>query len=148
MCHQLFIISCLQTEINKILYNSNTTPVVDACQTIFWFDSIWRSYTHKRLKTVFGTMQSSYNLGFGMMNAAESKMAVELGNGRTQIDRKQTASETVTRSRTKTINQNSQISGLQGTGELSSYKRFPDFFFLFSKSNLDLIVSVSINKWS
>ena len=91
-------------------------------------------------------MQSSYNLGFGMMNAAESKMAVELGNGRTQIDRKQTASETVTRSRTKTINQNSQISGLQGTGELSSYKRFPDFFFLFSKSNLDLIVSVSINK--
>ena len=33
VCDQLFL-SCLQTEINETLYNSNTTPVVDARQTI------------------------------------------------------------------------------------------------------------------
>ena len=33
MCDKLFL-SCLQTEINETLYNSNTTPVVDARKTI------------------------------------------------------------------------------------------------------------------
>ena len=33
MCDQLFL-SSLQTESNETLYNSNTTPVVDARQTI------------------------------------------------------------------------------------------------------------------
>ena len=33
MCDKLFL-SCLKTEINETLYNSNTTPVVDAHKTI------------------------------------------------------------------------------------------------------------------
>ena len=32
VCDQLFL-SCLPTEINETLYNSNTTPVVDALKT-------------------------------------------------------------------------------------------------------------------